>query len=754
MRLPLFAVLAALTFVSPALGQNTICPTAANGDNSNKCASTGFVQNAFGAGSPTESANTFFAGPTSGLAAPAGWRLLVGADLPLFTSSQPGAVPSSGGGTVNFLRADGAFAVPPGSLSGLTTNGVLYASSTTAAASTAAMTNGQLLIGQTGAAPAPTTLATPLSLTAAGTLNYTQPATGGTARTLGSKLADIISVVDFGAACNGSTNDATAIQNAINAVPVGGILLIKSNCNVGSTLTIASPMTVMCGGSNGSLFGSITETAAGVDAIDINSNWVTIRDCYINRSGTPSGTAAGIAIGTDSKSITDGTCSNGSTTFTSTSQASFTSADVGKRIAATSCGTSGATLFATISVFTNSTTVTLSIAASCAGGCPAGGAAIAKYGFSYTDVVIENVNAVNHIYGVHVVDAARFHINNSYFTTGAGNGTGGIGCFIEDQVAIDFGDAFLSNTTCETFDQTTGYAIQHISGGGLKIVNNKFLGGLNGVYLNWSLGVTGAPYLTNNSIENCSGSGSAILATAAAQMNFLIIGNNEINCGSPNIKFAAGATVINGAAITGNTITGGGGTCLDIAQANNVTVTGNLCNSGGGNPAINIRSTCGSCIFSGNNIVGATTRYTNSSTTSYVYGESFTWTPVLAGTSTAGAPTYAGNGQVGSYEVDNRLVTARGLIITTALGGPTGNMQITGLPVTSANVTNDVAGCSFHYMAGVTLDASYVTLTGIIAANATAISLYENGSGQAGQPAPVGKFAAATTLEFACQYHF
>lgn len=36
------------------------------------------------------------------------------ATLPIFTTSQAGLVPASGGGTTNFLRADGTFAAPPG----------------------------------------------------------------------------------------------------------------------------------------------------------------------------------------------------------------------------------------------------------------------------------------------------------------------------------------------------------------------------------------------------------------------------------------------------------------------------------------------------------------------------------------------------------------------------------------------------------------------------------------------------------------
>lgn len=66
----------------------------------------------------TELANCVLAGPTSGGATFPTCRSLVAADLPLFSSSQNGAVSASGGGTANFLRADDSWqpvAVGPGS---------------------------------------------------------------------------------------------------------------------------------------------------------------------------------------------------------------------------------------------------------------------------------------------------------------------------------------------------------------------------------------------------------------------------------------------------------------------------------------------------------------------------------------------------------------------------------------------------------------------------------------------------------------
>jgi hypothetical protein len=88
----LFVFIFTFIFMGPVLAQNPTCPTRPLGDSSNACASTAFVQNATGGGGGTpQSANTVFAGPTSGGSAPPAFRPLVNPDLPDFSQPDAGA---------------------------------------------------------------------------------------------------------------------------------------------------------------------------------------------------------------------------------------------------------------------------------------------------------------------------------------------------------------------------------------------------------------------------------------------------------------------------------------------------------------------------------------------------------------------------------------------------------------------------------------------------------------------------------------
>lgn len=108
----------------PALAQgNPQCPTRPPGDSTNACASTAFVQAAIPIGSiPYTSitgvpANSFLGNNTG---SPANALALSQAQatalLNQFTTSLQGLAPASGGGTVNFLRADGSWVSPAASV--------------------------------------------------------------------------------------------------------------------------------------------------------------------------------------------------------------------------------------------------------------------------------------------------------------------------------------------------------------------------------------------------------------------------------------------------------------------------------------------------------------------------------------------------------------------------------------------------------------------------------------------------------------
>ena len=73
-----------------------------------------------------------------------------------FTTALQGLTPASGGGTTNFLRADGSWAVPPSGGSGITggvAHGIALTNSATTIASNIVLPLNNFLVGQTGADP-------------------------------------------------------------------------------------------------------------------------------------------------------------------------------------------------------------------------------------------------------------------------------------------------------------------------------------------------------------------------------------------------------------------------------------------------------------------------------------------------------------------------------------------------------------------------------------------------------------------------
>jgi hypothetical protein len=184
--------------------------------------------------------------------------------LDTFTSSLKGLAPSSGGGTTNFLRADGTWAAPPGGGSGCSVSSTQYRVLVVDAAGTGCnatangtLNNGALTLGVAGANQGSIAISGATSGTitiaaqaAAGTFNWNLPTTAGTAGDCLKSGGGGASAMTWGACGGGgggSTYTATFTGNVSGTPSAVGLGLdlaaftITDNATAGSgTLALAA----------------------------------------------------------------------------------------------------------------------------------------------------------------------------------------------------------------------------------------------------------------------------------------------------------------------------------------------------------------------------------------------------------------------------------------------------------------------------------------------------------------------------------
>lgn len=227
-----------------------------------------------------QSANTVLAGPTGGGSAAPTFRSIVSADLPNFSSSQSGAAPASGGGSVNFLRADGTWAVPSGGAAGGSNGQVQYNN----AGAFGGLTNTQLTANintftstLSGAAPA----------SGGGTNNFLRADGSWVVPPGGGGSSDFFNVKSYGATGNGVTDDTTAINNAIAAIATagGGILYFPPGTYACGTINLGSNTIMMGAGMGATTIHN--NGSAGFEVISIawtmsgnSSNWPNNNTTY------------------------------------------------------------------------------------------------------------------------------------------------------------------------------------------------------------------------------------------------------------------------------------------------------------------------------------------------------------------------------------------------------------------------------------------------------------------------------------------
>jgi hypothetical protein len=133
-------------------------------------------------------------------------------------------------------------------------------------------------------------------------LSFTQSGTGATARTVDSKLKDVVSVKDFGAVGDGVVDDAAAIQNAANSSAHGTLFFPRGTYLVSSPITVteknisgesALSTIIKASAAIASVF-QVTGINSVVESLKVDGN--LLADSCIVMSGTNSSTIRNCTI--------------------------------------------------------------------------------------------------------------------------------------------------------------------------------------------------------------------------------------------------------------------------------------------------------------------------------------------------------------------------------------------------------------------------------------------------------------------------
>jgi hypothetical protein len=127
------------------------------------------------------------------------------------------------------------------------------------------------------------------------------------------------------------------------------------------------------------------------------------------------------------------------------------------------------------------------------------------------------------------------------------------------------------------------------------------------------------------------------------------------------------------------------------------------------------------------------------------------WTPVIAGSTTAGTQTYSL--QFGRYYKHGRLVHADFAIVMSAKDGTTaGNFTITGLPFASMNNSSRVYNVAIGAHGGIDLTAGKTQVGGTVGNSASSITLFESGDNVALAALGASAITSSTAVYGSCSY--
>jgi hypothetical protein len=245
------------------------------------------------------------------------------ASLNVFTSSLKGITPASGGGTTNFLRADGTWAAPPAA----TDND--YGDITVSSSGTVWTIDNNAV-----------TLAKMADMATASVIYRKSAGTGDPeVNTLATLKTDLgLTGTNSGDQTITLTGDVTGSGTGSFVTAIGTGVIVNTDVNASAAID-ATKLSFLQAGS-----GAVART------VDSKlEDFVSIRDFGGSHDGREFYGAASITGGTAALTVTGG---------------NFTSGDVGKLIYVRGAGAAGATLATTVSAYTSATQVTLAANAS------------------------------------------------------------------------------------------------------------------------------------------------------------------------------------------------------------------------------------------------------------------------------------------------------------------------------------------------------------------------------------------------------
>lgn len=234
---------------------------------------------------------------TSGSASDLGSGTLPAARLPLFTSALNGAVPASGGGTANFLRADGSWAAPAGGGSSGTTTSAVTFNSTGSGASPGTAFNGSapqtVSYNTLGAVPAGAITASGLTMATARFLGRTTASTGAVEELNATQMKSALAIT----AADTSGFAAVATSGSASDLSAGTLAAARLPARTGDVTSAAgsAAYTLATVNSNTGSFGS----TSAVPVITVNA-----KGLITAASTVALGTAAtkNLAVGTSAPS--------------------------------------------------------------------------------------------------------------------------------------------------------------------------------------------------------------------------------------------------------------------------------------------------------------------------------------------------------------------------------------------------------------------------------------------------------------------